>query len=94
GTAFLATRRLWLGIALHLGWNFTVGYVFSATVSGHDRAAGLLFGELRGPEWLTGGGFGVEGSAVTLLMLTVAASALSVMAIRSGALRSAEPSTP
>ncbi len=82
GTAFLATRRLWFGIALHLGWNFTAGYIFSATVSGHDRTEGLFFGELRGPEWLTGGGFGVEGSAVTLLMLALATTLLAVVALR------------
>lgn len=91
GAAYLATRRLWLGIAMHLGWNFTVGYIFSATVSGHDRTAGLFFGELQGANWLTGGAFGVEGSAVTLVMLALAATMLAGVAHRNGGIHSALP---
>ncbi|HUR35126.1 MAG TPA: CPBP family intramembrane glutamic endopeptidase [Vicinamibacterales bacterium] len=84
GTAFLATRRLWLGIALHLGWNFTAGYLFSATVSGHDGQAGLFYGQLHGPDWITGGAFGVEGSVATLVALTAASSVLMALASRLG----------
>lgn len=76
GTAFVATQRLWLCIALHLGWNFTAGYLFSATVSGHETHTGLLFGRLEGPDWMTGGAFGIEGSVVTLFMLSVVSSLL------------------
>lgn len=76
GAAFLATRRLWLCIGLHFGWNVTAGYVFSATVSGQDGPAGLFFGELRGPTWLTGGAFGMEGSVVTLVALAVGTALL------------------
>lgn len=48
-TAYLVTRRLWLCIALHTGWNFTLGSIFSVAVSGHERTAGLLEGSLDGP---------------------------------------------
>jgi uncharacterized protein len=83
GAAFLVTRRLWLCIGMHFGWNVTAGYVFSATVSGQDGPAGLFFGELRGPTWLTGGAFGMEGSVVTLVALTVGASLLLAVLKRS-----------
>jgi membrane protease YdiL (CAAX protease family) len=76
GTAFIATRRLWLCIGLHLGWNFTANYVFSAVVSGHEGRTGLIFGNLSGPNWMTGGAFGIEGSVVTLIALTAGTSLL------------------
>jgi membrane protease YdiL (CAAX protease family) len=70
GAAYLATRRLWLCIGLHAGWNFTLGHVFSIAVSGHPRTPGLLVGTLDGPAWLTGGAYGLEASLLTLLALT------------------------
>jgi uncharacterized protein len=80
GAAFVATGRLWLCIALHLGWNFTASYVFSATVSGHDNQVGLWFGTLTGPTWITGGAFGIEASVVTLVMLCAVAALLLAFA--------------
>ena len=85
GTAFVATQRLWLCIALHLGWNVTASYVFSATVSGQGGDAGLYFGELHGPGWMTGGAFGMEGSVMTFVALAAATSLLIAVARRSGA---------
>ncbi|MES2957385.1 MAG: CPBP family intramembrane glutamic endopeptidase [Pseudomonadota bacterium] len=66
--AFLFTRRLWLCMGLHVGWNFTLGYVFAIAVSGHP-GKGFLVGELSGPAWLTGGAYGLEASVFTLLAL-------------------------
>jgi membrane protease YdiL (CAAX protease family) len=80
GTAYVATRRLWLSIALHLGWNFTASYVFSATVSGHEGQPGLFVGHLNGPPWITGGAFGIEGSVVTLMALAVGTALLLAFA--------------
>ncbi|WP_229512807.1 CPBP family intramembrane glutamic endopeptidase [Massilia sp. AB1] len=71
---FMRTRRLWMCIASHLAWNYFVGQIFSATVSGHQAEAGLLRGELSGSILLTGGAFGVEGSVVTLVVLCAAAA--------------------
>lgn len=68
GAGYLATRRLWLCTGLHVGWNFTLGHLFSITVSGHP-SMGLLAGSLTGPTWLTGGAYGLEGSIFTLLVL-------------------------
>jgi hypothetical protein len=41
-------------------------------VSGH-AARGWLQVSLPGPEWLTGGAYGVEGSVVTLVLWAAAA---------------------
>jgi membrane protease YdiL (CAAX protease family) len=70
GVAFLVTRRLWLPIGIHFFWNFMSDGVFSLATSGHP-ANGLLQAHLSGPEWLSGGAYGVEASLVTLLVISV-----------------------
>ena len=79
---YLRTRRLWACIGTHIAWNYCVGQVFSATVSGHAATPGLLRGELSGSPWLTGGAFGVEGSCVTLLVIGLTALVLLRPAVR------------
>lgn len=73
--AYLVTRRLWLGIGIHIAWNYTLGSIFSIAVSGHE-AKGLLKGTSSGPVWLTGGEYGLEGSVFTLIVLTILAACL------------------
>ena len=67
---YVITRQLWIPIGLHMGWNFTLGGIYGAPVSGGD-AAGLLKAEFPGPEWLTGGSFGPEASVVTVAVFIV-----------------------
>lgn len=81
--AFMLTRRLWLCIGIHAAWNYTLGSIFSISVSGRP-AQGLVNGTLSGPEWLTGGAYGLEGSAVTLAVLGLLAAALLRQAWRKG----------
>lgn len=69
--AYLATRRLWLPIGAHFAWNFLSSGVFSLPTSGNP-AHGLLQGRLTGPEWLTGGGYGLEASALTFIAMALA----------------------
>ncbi|MGV8932847.1 MAG: CPBP family intramembrane glutamic endopeptidase [Luteimonas sp.] len=73
--AYLLTRRLWLGIGIHIAWNYTLGSIFSITVSGHE-ASGLLQGSVSGSAWVTGGAYGLEGSVFTLIVLTTLAGYL------------------
>jgi membrane protease YdiL (CAAX protease family) len=70
---YMKTRRLWVCIGTHIAWNYAVGQIFSTTVSGHAGTPGLLRGELIGSPVLTGGAFGVEGSLLTLLVISLAA---------------------
>ncbi|MGW6295890.1 CPBP family intramembrane glutamic endopeptidase [Streptomyces sp. NPDC055058] len=60
--AYAATRSLWLAIGVHFGWNFAAAGVFSTEVSGNGANEGLLDATTSGPELLTGGSFGPEGS--------------------------------
>lgn len=81
--AYLVTRRLWIAIGLHFAWNYLFDAVVSVPVSGH-AARGWLQVTTSGPEWLSGGGYGVEGSVVTLAVWSVAALALLTVARRRG----------
>ena len=56
---------LWLVIGYHFGWNATASTVFGLVLSGLDSANSILVGELRGPDWLTGGDYGFEASLPT-----------------------------
>jgi membrane protease YdiL (CAAX protease family) len=82
--AFMLTRRLWLGMGLHMSWNFAQGGIFSGTVSGNDMPPGLITPVISGPELLTGGKFGVEASIIAVTLCTATGLILLVMAIRRG----------
>lgn len=64
---YLLTRRVWLPVGMHFAWNYLFDAVVGVAVSGHP-ARGWLLAHLSGPEWLSGGAYGVEGSLVTLLV--------------------------
>lgn len=81
--AYMATRRLWLAIGIHFGWNFTLSAVFSVAVSGHP-GNGLLQGTLVGSDWLTGGAYGIEASVVGLGLVTLASALLLELAHKRG----------
>ena len=83
GVAYSATRRLWLPIGMHFGWNFTEGGLFGATVSG-GRSHGLVSVTLDGPVQLTGGTFGPEASIVAIAICLVAAAILGIYSVRRG----------
>ena len=87
GAAYLVTRRLWLAVGIHAAWNFTQGWVFSVPVSGHEAPLGLLITRRTGPEWLTGGDFGLEASVVAMVVATGAGVAMLVFAARKGRIK-------
>ena len=69
---------LWGISALHSAWNWIQGNIFGFEVSGMEAGGGsLLKLGVRGPDWITGGGFGPEGGlAVTLVLLAGVAALL------------------
>ncbi len=81
GLAYVATRRLWLPIGLHMAWNFTQSGVFGVRVSGTEYQ-GLLRSHLSGPAWVSGGDFGMEGSTITVVVCLLAAAVLLAWARR------------
>lgn len=70
GYAYLQTKRLWLSIGLHLGWNFFEGVIFGFPVSGLDIYH-LTHINVSGPELWTGGAFGPEAGLILLPAIAV-----------------------
>jgi len=71
--AYLKTRGLWLPVGLHFAWNFWLGFVFSLPVSGIELSRTLLQAKVDGPDWLSGGSYGPEGSVLTTAVILAAA---------------------
>jgi membrane protease YdiL (CAAX protease family) len=69
--AYMYTRRLWLAIGIHLGWNFFEGSVYGASVSG-GKMASLFASDFSGHPLLTGGKFGPEASVVAMVVCSAA----------------------
>lgn len=82
--AYMLTRRLWLSIGFHMGWNYTQSAIFSGVVSGNDAQPGWIRSTIKGPELLTGGAFGVESSVLALALCTSTGIVMLVMAVRRG----------
>ncbi len=61
GIGYIYNRSLWFPIALHFSWNFFQGPLFGFEISGLSYR-GILQHDVSGPDWLTGGAFGAEGS--------------------------------
>ncbi len=69
GAAYMATRSLWFVMGLHTAWNFFQGSVFGINVSGTPAPEGaILTPVITGNEWLTGGAFGIEASAIAVVL--------------------------
>ena len=78
--AYVLTRRLWLAIGIHFGWDFSQDAIFGVG----KGVKGLMDGDLSGPVWLSGGSAGIEGSVVALLLCVVVGAYLLVRAGRRG----------
>ena len=74
--AYLRTRSLWFPFGIHLGWNAALGLVFGLPLSGLHIFAVIVRGHATGPEWLTGGGYGVEGSLLGSVIIIASAPAV------------------
>lgn len=71
GLLYIRYRSIWAPIGLHAAWNFFQGSFFGFEVSGIEVYSFLNTTE-QGPDIITGGVFGFEGSILALLMLTTA----------------------
>jgi membrane protease YdiL (CAAX protease family) len=67
--AWLRTHGLWLGWGLHFAWNASMGILFGLPVSGIYDFASMVQTRAFGRLWLTGGRYGPEGAAFTVIVL-------------------------
>jgi membrane protease YdiL (CAAX protease family) len=72
GPTYIYTRSLWAPIAIHFAWDFTYAGLCGASINGYTMENSLLDTTTNGPETLTGGYFGPQGSvqAAALCLLT------------------------
>jgi hypothetical protein len=71
-TAYLRTRALWVSWGLNFGWKASRALLFGLAVSGVSSHSSLVEGDPMGPFWLTGGGFGLDGSWSAFVVMLVA----------------------
>jgi hypothetical protein len=69
--AYYKTRNLWFPFGLHLMWNWFQGAILGINVSGLQRIAPapVLQASDAGPDWLTGGQYGLEGGIACTIAL-------------------------
>jgi membrane protease YdiL (CAAX protease family) len=84
GAAYLLTRRLWMSMGIHAAWNYTQAAVFAGAGSGNEAPQGFVKATIDGPELLTGGAFGIEGSLIAFVLATTTGVIMLVMAMRRG----------
>jgi uncharacterized protein len=84
GSAYIATRSLWVPIGIHFGWNFAASAIFSTEVSGNGTPQGLLDAATSGPMLITGGDFGPEGSLYAVVFGVVTTIVFLWLAKRRG----------
>lgn len=80
GLNYLYTKNLWFAIMFHFSWNFFLGPVLGYEVSGLPLNS-LLQQYIEGPDWITGGQFGLEGSVLDGIF-SIIAFALFLIAYR------------
>jgi membrane protease YdiL (CAAX protease family) len=65
---FIYTQRIWLPYFFHLGWNFSQPF-YGSNLSGLNDMGSIIQSKFNGPEILTGGAVGIEGSILTVTFL-------------------------
>jgi membrane protease YdiL (CAAX protease family) len=68
---YYQTLRLWLPIGFHLSWNWAHGWFWGFDVSGIELQNQVFVATPTGPDLLTGGEFGLEGSVLTTALIVV-----------------------
>ncbi len=69
---FIRTYSFWAPLGFHFGWNFWSAYLIDSNVSGISVGIGFFRTQLSElPQFLFGGGFGIEGGLITTILLVL-----------------------
>jgi len=71
-TSYLRTRALWVSWGINFAWKASQALIFGLTVAGVSSHSPVIEGNPMGPFWLTGGGFGLDGSWFACIVLLAA----------------------
>ena len=63
------TGDLWWAVGFHMAWDWGESYLYSVPDSGAILPGHLLHSSFHGPEWLTGGSVGPEGSYLVFVVI-------------------------
>jgi membrane protease YdiL (CAAX protease family) len=63
------TGSLWFAIGLHAMWDYAESFLYSVPDSGSTIPGHLLNSSFHGPNWLTGGTVGPEGSVLVFVII-------------------------
>ena len=83
GMMFIYTKRIWLPFFFHLGWNFSQPF-YGSNLTGLNDMGSIIQSKFNGPELLTGGAVGIEGSIFTASFLLLIGITLYYLAKRDG----------
>ena len=78
GVNYIYTKNLWFAIFFHFAWNFFQGSIIGYHVSGMTIDTGIMEIITNGPNEITGGLFGFEGSAFAAILQLIAIVALAI----------------
>ena len=70
--AYLRTRALWVSWGVNFGWKASRALVFGLAISGSNSHSPVVQGDPMGPFWLTGGGFGLDGTWIPFFIFLAA----------------------
>jgi hypothetical protein len=73
------TGNLWFAVGLHAAFDWGETFLFSVPDSGLVAPGHLLESSLHGPQWLTGGTVGPEGSVMAFAVVGLAAAAFALV---------------
>lgn len=65
------TGSLWFAVGFHTAWDWGESFFYSVPDSGWVAPGHLLSSSLRGPDWLTGGSVGPEGSVFCVIVMAL-----------------------
>jgi membrane protease YdiL (CAAX protease family) len=63
------TGNLWWAVGFHMAWDWGESYLYSVPDSGTLLPRRLLNSSFHGPDWLTGGSVGPEGSYLVFVVI-------------------------
>lgn len=70
------TGAMWWGIGFHAAWDWMQSFTFGVADSGHPAMDALMTSKVAGPDWLSGGATGPEGSVLSLGVLILVAAVI------------------
>ena len=80
---YVYSKRIWLPFFFHVGWNFAQPF-YGSNLTGLDDMGTIIQSKFQGPELLTGGKVGIEGSIFTIIILLLIGFVFFYLAKKNG----------